>query len=120
MSTDAGDAVVAEVLRLHHEGASIRRIAKKLKLARMTVRAFLGAPPAAGRPRALEYRHDGVGEVIMLSAEEETQLLLLGLSSELGLGYLVEIVTEVMVARAMRAGGDRARARRRHRRGRSR
>lgn len=119
MSTDA-DALVAEVLRLHHEGASIRRIARKLNLARMTVRAFLGARPTVGRrPRAFESCHDGVSETVMLSAEEETHLLLLGLSSELGLGYLSEIVAEVMAARAPRAVVC-DNARRRHRRVRSR
>ena len=67
MSRDAPDGRAAEVLRLHYlEGASVRLIAKKMKVARKTVRQILGRAPAlpaaprAPRSRSLDAYRDAV------------------------------------------------------------
>ncbi len=58
MSTDNRDAA-AEVLRLYQFEVSIRMIARKLNLARKTVRALLDDQPRAARFRR---RPCGVGD----------------------------------------------------------
>ena len=67
MSAKEPDGRAAEVLRLHYlEGASVRLIAKKMGIARKTVRQILGrklaAPPAprAPRSRSLDAYRDAV------------------------------------------------------------
>src|SRR6266511_2796135 len=73
MSAKQDDGRAAEVLRLHYlEGASVRLIARKMKLARKTVRQMLGrklpkptAPPAPrervrDRARVLAHAAPGV------------------------------------------------------------
>lgn len=61
MATKSDDVTRAEVMRLHYlEGLSIRAIAKRLRLARKTVRSHLGkgaarpAPPMTPRPSLLD------------------------------------------------------------------
>jgi transposase len=106
MSPKQSDGRAAEVLRLHYlEGASVRLIAKKMGLARKTVRQILGRKPAtpeatrALRSRSLDPYRDAVRTMLSDAPEMRATSILERLRS---MGYRGGITVVRDLARELR------------------
>jgi transposase len=111
MSAKSPDGRAAEVLRLHYlEGASIRHIAKKMRLSRKTVRQLLGQKPfvpqlpRAPRSRSLDPYRDAIRTMLSDAPEMRATSILERLRT---MGYKGGITVVRDLARELRPRATR-------------